>query len=261
MKTKLKFSISLIIILFTFTFSLYAQFDKMKDVMEDEMNQEEEGITTLRFFDALTGAGVDEATITIDEIGTYTTDGLGRVKFETPNEDATYAFRFDKKGYISANYSFEQVVGTVFYNRFTVSPVIDLKAVRIILEWDKRPDDLDLHLKKTGSYHVSYRNTTSTTDGMVKLDRDALKGYGPETITIRDLDDRSEYLCFVHDFSNADDPKSKVLSKAKARVSVFAEGKLMHIFLINEVQKGNQWNVFRIVNGHFIPENEVKKVR
>jgi uncharacterized protein YfaP (DUF2135 family) len=96
---------------------------------------------------------------------------------------------------------------------------------------------------------------------MARLDRDAMKGYGPETITIKNVDDNAEYLCFVHDFSNKNDPKSKALSKARARILVYGEGQLLHIYEIDEVQKGNNWNVFRLVKGKFVTENEVKKVR
>jgi len=251
----------LIIILFIASKPLSAQFDNMKDAMEDEMNLEEDGISTLRFMDALTGLAVDEATITIDGIGDFTTDGLGRIHFETPTNDAMYTFKFSKKGYITANYRFELVVGTVFYNRFTVSPLMDLGSVRIVLEWDHRPEDLDLHLQKTGSYHISYRDLAASNDGFARLDRDAQKGYGPETITIQNVDDHAEYQCYVHDFSNKNNPKSKALSKAKARVYVFSEGKLLHIYEIDAVQKGNNWHVFRLVNGQFTAENEVKKVR
>jgi hypothetical protein len=229
--------------------------------MEDEMTAEEEGISTLRFFDALSGNPVDDATILIDEIGAFTTDGLGRIRFETPTKDAVYVFKFTKKGYISANYSFEVIVGTIIYNRFTVSPIIDMGSIRIVLEWDRRPDDLDLHLQKTSSYHISFRDLLASNDGMARLDRDAMKGYGPETITIRNVDDNSEYLCYVHDFSNKNDPKSKALSKAKARILVYGDGQLLHVYEINEIQKGNNWNVFRLVKGKFVTENEVRKVR
>ncbi len=251
----------LCLMMVTSTAMVSAQIDKMKDVMEDETTLEEDGLTTLRFFNALTGEPVDEAIINIDEIGTFTTDGLGRVKFETPQKDAVYVFKFSKTGYITANYSFEMIVGSVFYNRFTVSPVIDLGSIRIVLEWDRRPDDLDLHLQKTNSYHVSYRDQVASNDGMVRLDRDAMKGYGPETITIKNVDDNAEYLCYVRDLSNSKDPNSKALSKSKARILVYGEGKLLHIYEIDEVQKGNSWDVFRIVKGQFVTENEVKKVR
>jgi hypothetical protein len=252
----------LFIFILLFIFNLAnAQIDKMLDVMEDEMTLEEEGLTTLRFFDALSGNPVDEALITIAGLGEYTTDGLGRVKFETPAEDGKYPFQFKKEGYIRAIYSFELIVGTVFYNRFTVSPIIDLGTIRLVLEWENRPDDLDLHLQKTGGYHISYRTMTASSDGMARLDRDAMNGYGPETITVKDVDDKAEYICYVHDFSNADYPRSKALSRAKARILVYGEGKLLQIFLIDEVQRGNQWNVFRLVNGQFITENDVIKVR
>ncbi|MFZ4463665.1 MAG: YfaP family protein [Bacteroidales bacterium] len=262
MKIKTYTRISLIFFFFLLVFNVVnAQVDKMLDIMEDEMTLEEEGLTTLRFFDALSGDPVEEAMISIGGIGEFATDGLGRVQFETPVEDGKYPFKFEKEGYITATYIFELIVGTVFYNRYTVSPVIDMGTIRLVLEWDRRPDDLDLHLQKTGGYHISYRSMTASNDGMARLDRDAMSGYGPETITVKDVDDNAEYICYVHDFSNSDYPRSKALSRAKARILVYGEGQLLQVFLIDEVQRGNQWIVFRLVNGQFITENDVIKVR
>lgn len=261
MKTQKLAPAILIILLFLACMPLNAQIDKMKDLMDDEMTEIEDGLATLRFFDALDGSPVGDATIVIDGIGEFTSDGLGRVRFETPENDAVYAFKFSKEGYITSDFSFEVIVGTIFYNRFTVSPIIDMGSIRIVLEWDSRPSDLDLHLQKTGGYHISFHDKVASNDGMARLDLDAMQGYGPETITIKNVDDNAEYLCYVHDYSNKKHPKSKALSKAKARILVYGEGQLMHIYEINEVQRGNKWNVFRLVDGQFVVENEVKKVR
>jgi hypothetical protein len=261
MKTQKLAPAILIILLFIACMPMNAQIDKMKDLMDDEMTEVEDGLATLRFFDALTGAPVDNATIAIEGIGDFTTDGLGRVRFESPENDAVYAFKFLKEGYITSDFSFEVIVGTIFYNRFTVSPIIDMGSIRIVLEWDSRPSDLDLHLQKTGGYHISFHDKVASNDGMARLDLDAMHGYGPETITIKNVDDNAEYLCYVHDYSNKNHAKSKALSKAKARILVYGEGQLLHIYEINEVQRGNKWNVFRLVDGQFVVENEVKKVR
>jgi hypothetical protein len=261
MKMKKLVPTVLIILLFLAYKPISAQIDKMKDLMDDEMTEEEDGMATLRFFDALDGSPVGDATIAIDGIGEFTSDGIGRVRFESPESDAVYAFKFSKEGYITADFSFEVIVGTIFYNRFTVSPIIDMGSIRIVLEWDRRPDDLDLHLQKTGSYHISFHDKIASNDGMVRLDLDAMKGYGPETITIKNVDDNAEYLCYVHDYSNKNHPKSKTLSRSKARILVYGEGQLLHIYEMNEVQRGNKWNVFRLVKGQFVVENEVKRVR
>ena len=55
---------------------------------------------------------------------------------------------------MKAKYKFEVVAETIFFNRYTVSPVTKLGAIRIVLDWDRRPSDLDLHVIKEGSYHI-----------------------------------------------------------------------------------------------------------
>ncbi len=65
-------------------------------------------------------------------------------------------------------------------------------SIRIILDWDKSPNDLDAHLVKDGDYHISYRNKRVADDGAAQLDRDDMNGYGPETITINNVESNSK---------------------------------------------------------------------
>ncbi len=237
---------------------LFGQIDKMKEVLEDELSmQDGEGIR-LRIFDAVTVNPVQAATLQFRHAGSHQTDMDGTVQLPMPEKDGTYPFEFSADGYITAVYRLEVIGGTVFHNRFHVSPVLEIGTVRLVLEWGRRPADLDLHLIKTNGYHISYRNMRSSTDGQARLDRDARNGFGPETITIADLDETAEYRCYVHDFSNRERARSRALSRSDATLRVYAEGELWGTFEIDEVQKGNTWEVFRILNGEIIPEGEVK---
>jgi len=89
-------------------------------------------------------------------------------------------------------------------------------------------------------------------DGASRLDRDDRDGFGPETITVKNIDDTAEYLFFVKDYSNRDDKSSKRLAKSKATVRVYGEGQLLEEFRIDDTQRGNAWKVFRLVNGKLI---------
>ncbi|MCF8367744.1 MAG: hypothetical protein K9G76_01785 [Bacteroidales bacterium] len=233
-----------------------SQIDKMRDKLDDA-SAEEEGLLTLRFFNAETGEGVPDAMINVQDIGTLTTDIEGKIRFEKLG-DAVYPFQFEKKGFISENNKFEVVAGTIFWNRFTVSPTIEMGSIRIVLDWDKKPSDLDAHFVKEGEYHISYREKTISNDGKAKLDRDDRDGYGPETITVKDIDEKAEYTYYVKDFTNKDSKNSKQLSKSMAMVKIYGEGKLLNIWQLNEKQKGNAWVVFNIQNGKLIPTDEVK---
>ncbi len=236
----------------------YAQVEKMRERLEDETTAMEEGKLTLHFINALDGEPVKDATVEIKDIGSFTTDARGRILFYIP-EDGVYDMHFEKEGFIPTDLIFEVILQTIFYNRFSVSPVVDIGSIRIVLDWDKKPEDLDAHLKKINGYHISYRDNTSSSDGKATLDRDDQDGWGPETITILDLDDQAEYEYFVKDYTNKDRNNSKQLSKSKATVKVYGEEGLIKQFDIEEKEKGNTWMVFRIRKGEIIPWDEVNR--
>lgn len=174
-----------------------------------------------------------------------------------PIADNTYALYFRNAGFISATYNFEVVVGTIFYNRFSVSPVIDFGALRIVLEWSKNPADLDLHLIKEGDYHISYQNMHITKDGTAKLDRDDLDGFGPETITVKAIDNNAVYTCYIKNFSYRDSPDSKALSGSKANIKVYGNNQLLRTYSVLPDQKGTAWMVFTIRKGEIVDKNEM----
>ena len=57
------------------TQSIYAQIDQMRELMQDQMTEMEEGKLTLRFINAVDGNAVPDAAIHIDKLGEYKTDG------------------------------------------------------------------------------------------------------------------------------------------------------------------------------------------
>lgn len=234
-----------------------AQIDKMKDLLEDTDTELNDGKLTLRFFDALSGDPVTGGLIVIENGETLTTDAEGKVQFAMP-EDGMYPFRFKKEGFIEASYKFEVVASTVFFNRFTVSPFTKLGALRIVLDWDRRPADLDLHLIKEGSYHVSYRDTRATADGAAQIDRDDTNGYGPETITINRTDQTAIYTCYIVDYTNQTNTASRALSQSKATVRVYNNNELTDSFFVTRDRKGTRWMVFQVVNGKVVPQLRVE---
>lgn len=230
------------------SFSISAQFQKMLDVLEDTDSETSDGKFTLRFFDALNGQAVEGATISIPEVGDFKTDLAGKVQFPIV-KDGKYPFRFTKEGFITATYSFEAVAGTIFFNRFTVSPKMELGYMRLVLVWDRNPADLDLHLVKEGVYHISYRHLKRSEDGTVVLDRDDTDGYGPETITLSQTDIQADYTCFVHDYTNGGSTSSRQLSNSKASVYVYNNNELVKIYPVPIGSAGNSWAVFQLKSG------------
>ena len=224
---------------------VFSQIDKMKDVMDDEMDMEN---FTLRFFNALDGKPVEGAAVEIEGIGLYKTDFEGIAKFpRTP--DGNLAVHFTAEGYIPTSISVEVVAGSIFSNRISVSPVMAIGYLRIIVDWGRSPEDLDAHFTKDNKYHISFRNMKVSEDGIAKLDRDDTDSWGPETITVKEIDSKSHYIFWVHDFSNRTDENSKKLSKSGASVKVYGDGKLLEYVSIPPGDRGNKWNVFEIKNG------------
>jgi len=230
--------------------------DKFKNKFDDVFEEEENENLTLRFFNALTGDPIDGANVSIQDMDDYTTDEEGKIRFPI-TEDGFLLVHFECDKYITSDFKVEVIAGTLFYNRMSVSPVLDLKDIRIVLDWDQSPKDLDAHFIKENGYHISYRNTRSLSDGTGELDRDDMDGYGPETITVRDIDDLATYDFVVHDYSNKGDENSSALSRSKANVKVYGEGRLLYVFQVPQGNKGCKWAVFQISEGQFIETNQI----
>jgi len=240
--------ITSMIVCLLLTLTVSAQYQKMLDILEDTDTETNDGKYTLRFFHALNGEAVEGASISIPGIGDFTSDLSGKVQFPIV-KDGKYAFRFIKNGFISATYSFEAVAGTIFFNRFIVSPQMELGYMRLVLVWESKPADLDLHFVKEGFYHISYRNQVRSDDGTVVLDRDDTDGYGPETVTLKQPDSGADYTCFVHDYTNKASTSSKQLSASKAQVFVYNNNELIHLYTVTPDISGNTWAVFQIKSG------------
>jgi hypothetical protein len=142
-----------------------------KDRMKDNFDEADKDVLTLRFNDALSGNPVKDGDVEIKAIGKFTTDFEGKVQFPIPEEDGYYAVSFRKEGYIETDFKIEIVAGTIFFNRISVSPKMNIKQIRVVLDWDAEPRDLDAHFKKRGGYHLSYRNMRTLADGQGQLDR------------------------------------------------------------------------------------------
>lgn len=233
------------------------EFNNMFQVLEDEMAIMDEGVFTLRFADAENNQAVSNATINIKDIGTYTTDSEGLVRFPIQT-DGKYHFNFKKSGYITADFTFEVVAGMIYYNRFSVSKLMDMGQIRIVLDWDNTPRDLDLHLEKVGKYHISYQHMRVSSDRTARLDRDDMDGEGPETITITDVDDNATYNCYVHDYTNRNNPDSKKLSKSKTKITVYHNNQLEFVLDVpTNKEEGTRWDAFQIKNTEFDKLNRI----
>ncbi|BDX37867.1 hypothetical protein CYCD_12220 [Tenuifilaceae bacterium CYCD] len=228
-----------------------AQIEKGRQTLEDVIAEQEQDIYTLRFFNALTGEPVQGGEVMIENVGTFETDSAGRVLFPK-QPDGLYKTIFKMNGYITAVYEVDIVAETIFKNRLVVSPVMDISQFRVVLDWDQQPLDLDAHLVKANSYHISFRNTRVLADGSGMLDRDDMDGYGPETITIERIDADGEYGFYVYNYSAHEKPGSPSLSVSKATVWVYSGNRLLKSYQVPDSLTDKTWSVFKVINGQIV---------
>ncbi|MBW7888858.1 MAG: hypothetical protein H3C35_10960 [Bacteroidetes bacterium] len=234
-----------------------AQVKRLQQKSDDVFEELETGNLTLRFFDAVTGKEIPNASVNIENVGEGITDDEGKIVFPPPEEDGEYMVSFRASGYVPTDFPIEIMAGTLFFNRASISPQLDIKFVRIVVDWDKQPNDLDAHFVKQNDYHLSYRNMRVLADGTGMLDRDAMQGYGPETITVKEISSQSVYNYFIEDYTNRSHKGSKALSNSKATVKVYGDGKLLKVISIPREKSGTIWKVFSIMNGQVREINQL----
>jgi len=217
--------------------------------MKDKIEELDKDNLTLRFFDAVTGKGIMGAEITIGEQGEFATDFEGKIKFPAELEDGFYNVNFKCRGYIDSYYETKVKVGTIMFNHFYASPLLEDDYIRIILEWNKKPRDLDAHLEKKGGYHISYHDMIVADDGSAELNHDDKNGRGPETITVKEISADADYQYYVHDYSNRKKQDSHELTESSAIVRIYGDNQLMHTYKIPPGEKGTRWSVFKIEKG------------
>jgi len=249
---------STLLMAFILIFSTWSisQIDDIRKKIED-VGVESQGLFTLRFANAVNGAPVAYATITIQGNKSILTDGEGKIRFEK-KPDGIYPFHFEQGGFISEDFRIEISSGKILDNRYVVSPSMKKNEIRIVLVWDEKPADLDAHFIKDEEYRISSKDLKISADDQITLECESSIGYGPESILIKSLDLTAVYTFVVNDYTHKDDDNSIALSKSNAKVKVYSHGKLQHVWQPSKKQSGNIWMVFSIQNGKIIPTEEVK---
>ncbi len=258
----MKKSFLLICVLFLLPLSILNAQDKksrLKQRFEDAFREADSGLLTLRFFNAIDGRAIESAVVTVGDSDSLLSDHQGRVFFDGSNKmDTRLTVTFSHPQFVLSKFDIEIMAGTIFFNRFSISPQIPFGSLRVVLDWDDTPRDLDAHLVKNGDYHISFRNKHVAAGEVARLDRDDTNGYGPETITANSIKDDAIYRYFVHDYSHRGDTGNKKLSKSKGHVKVFGNNQLLHVFRVPRGEMGTHWQVFEIRQGKIIPLNQIE---
>jgi PKD repeat protein len=235
--------------------------------------------------DAINGNPVPNALVSVaglsdytDEFGNYTitnipagvlnanftatpTNGSGHleVQFTDLSAEGTHTVTASATGY--TNYSNSQVVipeGGTLELQISLSPTLASGQYRFVLTWGELPYDLDSHLKtpsiEGSTYHIYYSDQGSATSPPYAiLDIDDVSSFGPETITIYDLQP-GEYHYYIHNYS-----ESPEITTSNAVVQIFNENGLMNTVQVPTTGTGLYWDVFTLngSNGNISIINQV----
>ncbi len=157
--------------------------------------------------------------------------------------DGVYLFVITSDGYMRTEDNLTIANnGIVAGNQISLPKTINEPNIKIILDWGIKPYDLDSHIRLR-DYHVYYANPVDA-NGALNLDRDDVTSYGPETITIRNIDSSARYRYYVHNYS-----ESPEMSTSGARVRVYVNNVYRNTYTIPTTGSGLYWHVFDITGG------------
>ena len=178
-----------------------------------------DGNVAFSFKDAVTCKPITNAKVNF--LGkSFKTDYKGQIIMPIPPKGfyGQIPLKLTKKGYITLNQNILAAVESYWNTKFLVSKDLSINSMRFVLSWGEIPKDLDLHLV-SNKFNISYR-TKKSFNNEVFLDRDAKKGYGAETITLKKVNPTQTYKVYVYNYSN-ETPFS-----GKANVAIYKNNSL-----------------------------------
>lgn len=206
--------------------------------------------------DAVSGQNIENVRMILREgynntEGTPVVDTIVNGTYDISISSGQYTVELIGNGYYSGIYNISFVSeNPTMTQDFSLAPLMD-EDMRAILEWGETPRDLDSHLialnesTQEVKWHVYYGRRSSA-DQNATLDRDDTSGFGPETITLYEVDPQLTYKYFVYNFSSYPD-----LKDSEAHLKVIYNGEIRDFYVPNE--DGRVWKVFEIRNGVLIP--------
>ena len=168
---------------------------------------------------------------------TVATDAAGAFQIlEAPTGPARIEISAD--GFTTEQFQRELTGDRQLALRVAISPGLEEGQLRLVLTWDKLPEDLDAHLEGPlpggKRFHVHYHQLGDlASNEFVQLDVDDRNGEGPETITVLGVQPGT-YRYYVHDYSNRDDPDGRALANSGAEVKVFQGGQPVTLVKVHE---------------------------
>lgn len=226
--------------------------------------------------DAVTGQPLANVAVNIREnwnnkegnaIISVTTDADGH--YSVTLERGYYTIEFAREGYASV---FVNVFSSNASRSFdgTLNPTataVDNTQFRVVLTWGETPRDLDSHLvgptvagDSADYFHVYFAHKIyyGLEDEInASLDVDDTSSYGPETVTVFNVQSDKPYYYSVHDFTNGYNPESTEMSFSGANIKVYQGATLIKEYNVPSNQAGNVWNVFYVKNNQIYDQNVI----
>jgi len=169
-------------------------------------------------------------------------------RFHQPVDPGRYLIFIGSSGYISDSYMIDMLDDLPVKVQAVLSKIMPSRDYRIVLTWGRYPLDLDAHLRgpEPGKpdFHI-YWNRRAPVRGFQFLDRDDRESFGPETITIRDIQP-GLYTFSVHNYSDRQATSGDALSRGNAEVKVYNGDKLLKTYRLPTGIEGNYWRVFNL---------------
>ena len=208
---------------------------------------------TLRFIPGIDAREEDPAAAEIINQG----DG----KYSTLLPAGEYTLFVSKHGYRTASLTVhsrgEMTIGD---QNCTITPLVPEGNVRIVLEWGRKPDDLDSHLFNPDQrIHIYFpdeaQKANRNGEPVANLDVDDRNGEGPETTTIlKQLP--GKYIFLVHNYTDREYSNSDTMAASGAKVTVYVGNSDPQVFTVPD-QPGIVWEVFTLENGVVTPSGRI----
>lgn len=231
--------------------------DAWNEIILTDANKyrEEKGQVTGVVIDAVSGEGVPGAKIefaaTQDASHSDSASTGSDGSFSLELEADQYNVTITADGYLEEEFEFEVEENKNYSGeQFVISPALAEGTARIVLEWGAEPRDLDSYLtgeteSGTDVFVGFYRKTCSSGgETIAELDVDDTSGYGPETITLYDLNGVYRYV--VVDYR-----MTETLQEYGATVKVYLPDQAQPEVITVEPNAGieNIWEVFELDHG------------
>ena len=166
------------------------------------------------------------------------------VRFSNQSTTTPLSLSADKPDYVT--FTNPQVLlpaGTSTELNFSMSPVL-LSGLRVVLDWARKPDDLDLHMSIVGTdIDVSFGNPVSSV-GQLDHDRNRAAPIGAETITADRISTIDVYHFYVVNF----DWWTGELTNSVAQAHIYRGAEELHAVSVPATGSGRNWHI-ATVNG------------